>query len=227
MEVAPGIHKIDGVTANSYLVVDGKESILIDTGMPRSGRKIIDYISDYLKMSPGDVRHVVLTHHHVDHAGGASELKERLAGTKLVVHRADADFVSGRSRPPTPAGAAGVMLRALSPLMRYRRVSPDLEVGEGDSVGRLTVIHLPGHTPGSMALHDPRTGALFVGDALGTKDGRIRGPPKRFTADMKSATTSIHKLSELKFDILLCGHGQPVKEGASAKVREFYNSSIA
>jgi len=97
---------------------------------------------------------------------------------------------------------------------------------ENDKVGKLVVIHTPGHTPGSISLYDPNRKVLFVGDAIRYIEGKIEAPPKQFTLDEHQARQSIEKISLLEFDLMLSGHGGPLKPNASAKVKEFARTLI-
>jgi hydroxyacylglutathione hydrolase len=222
LEVTPGIHKVDGVNANVYLVFDEEELTLIDTGMPRSARRILDYV-DKINRKPSEIARIVLTHCHVDHAGSAQQLK-RLTNARVAVHREDAQFVAGEKALRSPSGAIGILFKALSPLSKLRPVRPDIVLNEGDTVGKFTVIHTPGHTPGSISLYDSERKLIFVGDSIRFTNGRISGPPKEFTLDMNEALQSIGKISNLEFDIMLSGHGDVLKPNASQRVREFYTS---
>jgi glyoxylase-like metal-dependent hydrolase (beta-lactamase superfamily II) len=94
LEVAPGIHWIEGINGNCYLLVD-KEITLIDTGLPHKAKKILRYISDELHRAPSDLKMIVLTHCHVDHIGNARELRN-LTGAKIAAHKDDAVYISGK-----------------------------------------------------------------------------------------------------------------------------------
>jgi glyoxylase-like metal-dependent hydrolase (beta-lactamase superfamily II) len=65
---------------------------------------------------------------------------------------------------------------------------------------------------------------LFAGDTLRFVDGKLQGPPPQFTPNMDQAEQSIKKIAALNFDILLCGHGAPLRSGASEKVQTFSQS---
>ena len=222
LEVTPGIHKVDGVNANVYLVFDEEELTLIDTGMPRSARRILDYVGK-MNRKRSEITRIVLTHCHVDHAGSAQQLKQ-LTNAKVAAHRDDAEFVAGEKALPSPTGAIGIFFKVLSPLFKLRPVRPEILLNEGDIVGKLTVIHTPGHTPGSISLYDSERKLIFVGDSIRFANGRISGPPKQFTVDMNEALQSIAKISKLEFDVMLGGHGDALKPNASQRVREFYTS---
>ncbi len=106
-------------------------------------------------------------------------------------------------------------------LLQVKPFLVDEIINNGDTIAGLTVLHLPGHTPGSIALYDPKRKVLFIGDTLGCKDGVVQGPPKSVTWDMKQAYRSIETLRTLDFTVLLSGHGEPLTSDASAKVKQF------
>jgi glyoxylase-like metal-dependent hydrolase (beta-lactamase superfamily II) len=218
-EIMEGIHQVDGVNANVFLVIDGKELTVIDTGMPRNSRKILNYVHK-IGRQPSDISRIVLTHCHADHVGSAHELV-RLTNAKVAVHQEDADFVAGNKSLPGPKGATGILLKAFSFFFKSKPVQPDMVLKENDKVGSLTVIHTPGHTPGSISLLDTAGKVVFVGDTLMFDKGKISVPAKRFTLDMRQERLSIKKIAGLDFDVMLSGHGEPLKSDASSRVKEF------
>jgi glyoxylase-like metal-dependent hydrolase (beta-lactamase superfamily II) len=82
----------------------------------------------------------------------------------------------------------------------------------------------PDHTPGSVSLYDPERKVLFVGDTIRFANGKISGQQQRFTLDMQQASQSVKKISRLDFDLMLSGHGDPLKPNASEKVKELSES---
>jgi len=222
LEILPDIHRVDGVNANVYLLLDENELMVIDTGMPGSARRIIDYVNR-ISRKPSEIATIVLTHCHVDHMGSAQQLKE-LTNAKVAVHQEDAQFVSGEKAQPSPKGALGILFKAISPFFKPKPVQPDIVLHDGDRVGELVVVHTPGHTPGSISLYDAERKLIFVGDTMRYANGKISGPSERFTPDMNSAFQSIAKISRLEFDTMLGGHGDALKPHASHAVREFHAS---
>lgn len=216
MKIVDGIHQVDGVNCNVYLMEDGEKLILIDTGLPRSDKKIVKYIES-LNHKPTDVSTIVLTHFHIDHVGSAKKMKE-LTNAEVAVHEADADFVSGKKAPPKPKN---LIFKALSSFVKAAPVDVKLVLKDGDKVGRLIVIHTPGHSEGSISLLDVDRKVMFAGDAVRFIDGKITDPPKQFTLDMNKAKDSIKKISTYDFDVMLSGHGQPLTVNASQKVNEY------
>ncbi len=123
-----------------------------------------------------------------------------------------------------PKGPSGILFKAGSFFFKFKPVQPDIVLKENDEVGTLRVIHTPGHTPGSISLYDHERRVLFVGDAIRFINERIKGPPERFTLDVHRAKQSIGEISQLDFDVMLSGHGEPLKPNASYRIKEFYAS---
>jgi glyoxylase-like metal-dependent hydrolase (beta-lactamase superfamily II) len=72
----------------------------------------------------------------------------------------------GRGQFQAQKVSRGVLFKAMSPFFRFKSVEPNMILQENDKVGRLTVIHTPRHTPGSVSLYDPERKVLFVGDTI-------------------------------------------------------------
>lgn len=206
VEVTDGIYKVDGVrVANVYLVGLDEGLLLIDSGMPGSARRILSFIEG-IGREPSEILYLVLTHCDLDHVGSAAEL-QRLTGAQVLIHELDAPVLAG-GRPQK----GGLAMRALYTLFRFRPVVADRQLRDGDVIGDLTVIHVPGHTAGSIALRR-EDGVLFSGDALLTdRHGRVQPPDPRLALDPAQASTSAGKLRAVGFSLLLAGHGQPTAE---------------
>lgn len=220
MEIIPGIHQVDGVNGNCYVIArDGLT--VIDTGLPGSSPKILSCIRDELRRQPSEIRTIVLTHCHIDHTGNVTALKTASGGAKVAMHEADAVYCSGKIPVPRPKGARGFLLRFLGMFMKPDVFPADILLKDGDRIDRLLCIHIPGHTPGSIGLLDEGAKVFFSGDILRLDGRTIEGPPAQFTVDMDQAGRSIQKIASLEFECMLSGHGVPLRTGASIKVREF------
>jgi glyoxylase-like metal-dependent hydrolase (beta-lactamase superfamily II) len=226
MEIIPNVHLVPGMKgANAYLLLD-ETVTLVDAGMPGSEEAILGYMEE-LGRAPGDLGRIVVTHHHLDHVGSLAALKAR-TGAQVVAHPGDAPLISGE-QPPPPARSAvmRVLFRLMAPMMPgVEPVAVDRTVGDGDRLellGGAMVVHVPGHTPGSIALHFPAEQLLICGDVIDHRRGRLGPPPQPFTADMDQALASLRRLAELEFDVLCPGHGAPLvgwaDEGVRAMVR--------
>jgi glyoxylase-like metal-dependent hydrolase (beta-lactamase superfamily II) len=217
VKIVEGIHQVDGVNGNVYLVEKEDKLILTDTGLPRNDKKILNYIKS-LNRKPSDISWIVITHFHIDHVGSLKKMQEA-TGAKVAVHELDADFVAGTKPAPKPKN---LMIKALSSVMKATPVEVDLRLKENDKVGGLVVIHTPGHSDGSISLLDAERKVMFVGDAARFRNGKIEGPPEQFTLDPSKAKDSIGKISTYNFDVMLSGHGEPLMPEASEKLKAFY-----
>ncbi len=218
MQVTPRVHQIEGLGMGRAYVLIGDGLTIVDSSMPKQGRKILEYIGR-LGRRPDEIRRVIVTHHHVDHVGSAPELVEA-TGAELYVHEADVPFVRGErvQEPSLPAPLRRIAKR-LGP---KPPVVPDVHhvLRDGDRIdvgGTLRVIHVPGHTMGSIALLWEDESVLFTGDAL-SHLLRISLPVGVFTEDMELAKRSAAKLAALQFETACFGHGPPIVGGASQRI---------
>lgn len=94
-------------------------------------------------------------------------------------------------------------------------------VEDGDDVYGLTVVHVPGKSPGEIALFWPERRALLVGDALIAPYGKVKTVPEEKMDDPALLRASLGKLKALDFDALLVGDGDPILSGAKAAAAAF------
>jgi len=222
VEIVPNVHLVPGMRgANVYLLL-GSLLTLVDTGMPGSEEMILSYIQG-LGLAASDLARIVITHYHLDHVGSLAAIKARTAG-RVLAHPGDAPFISGEQPPPPVRSAIWrVLFRLLGPVLPQADPAPvDVILQDGDHLellGGSTVVHVPGHTPGSIALHFPSERLLVCGEAIDHRWDRLGLPPKPFIDDMNQALASLRRLAELEFDVLCPGHGAPIVGGADEQVR--------
>jgi glyoxylase-like metal-dependent hydrolase (beta-lactamase superfamily II) len=221
MEIIEGIHRIDETSnniahSNVYLIINETELLVVDTGTGGNAKKIVDYIQK-IGHQPSEVSTIILTHYHMDHAGSAKNLTD-LTNAKIAASIEDTDFIAGKKPYPKPKN---LLFRAVSSLIKPTPVEVDILLKEGSRIGNLTVVEIPGHTPGSIALLDAQRKALFVGDTLRFDGTKISGGPKQFGWNAEKENESIKKLAMLDFDVMLPGHGIVLKTNASKKVKEY------
>lgn len=228
VELLPQLHLLRFPIGQAYVWRDGDGVTLIDAGPPGAGAAVAEALAS-LGLRPTDVRRIVLTHFHSDHAGGAGELAA-LSGAPVYVHHLDAPMVRGDVPGPEPvfeewerplyAEATKLVPAATEQRVYAARVE---ELSDGDVLdfgGGARVVGAPGHTDGSVAFHLPEHGVLFTGDTIAVSplDGRvILGV---FNVDPERALASFRQLAALDPRVACFGHGDPVTEGAGAVLRK-------
>lgn len=145
---------------------------------------------------PQDIRWLLITHCHFDHTGGAHALRRRL-GCRVVAHALDAPFIEQGDNEVTAASWYGSTLHACS--VDQRLVRPREEIVIGDRA--ITAIHIPGHSPGSVAYMMSSCGrrVVFAQD--------VHGPlHPSLLSDRTDYLASLQRLLDLDADILCEGH---------------------
>ncbi len=220
-EIVPGVFQIGGPGIGAFLVATN-ELVLIDTHLPKRLPKRLAAVRQAGRR-PEDVRHIAITHYHLDHVGGLAAAAEATGGD-VYVHPGDAEIIqTGMEAPIHPIGIGRVVLPPFYALRskRFRPASIDREIADGDEIGStgLRAIHTPGHTLGHVSyLWPERGGVLFVGDAAANVMGRLNFGYS--CEDMTAAKRSFRKLAELDFETAVFGHGLTIKRNAAERFRQ-------
>ncbi len=226
MATTESVHTIESLgIGRAYLYQEQDKLTLIDTGLIDSTERILAVVGK-IGRKPEDVRQIFITHHHNDHTGSLADLVER-TGAQVLAHKIEAPVIRGDQSPPEPD--ANTLRSILRPMMGSAaqpgagaRVDRELEDGdEVDIGGGATVLHVPGHTLGSVALFIPKHRILFAGDAaVRTMTlGPPAGPFGLFNEDRAQAVHSFKRLAELNFDRAFFGHGKPLDGEAATLFR--------
>ena len=183
-----------------------KKAAVIDPGGD------LDRIRQAIAGSKVQVEKIILTHGHIDHAGGAADLRDALGVPVEGPHEADRFLLDGLEETGLAYGIPA------------RPVMPDRWLAEGDTVSvggvSLHVLHCPGHSPGSVVLVSPEQRFAIVGDVLFQGSvGRSDLPG----GDGKALIRSIReKLLPLGDDIaFICGHGPASTIGQERRTNPF------
>jgi glyoxylase-like metal-dependent hydrolase (beta-lactamase superfamily II) len=206
---------------NAHLIRSDQGCILVDAGLPGSEKKIQRALRS-VGLSFKDVKLIVITHAHVDHAGSAASIRE-LSGAPIVAHAGDAKQYSGEA-PMTfrPTGWFGrVFLKTGLVQEPYTGFTPDILLSGADSIDlekygfQGHVRPTPGHTPGSISVELPTQDAL-VGDLLASgillggiaMKGRAERPP--FEDDPILVAKQLQRMVDSGMTQFYMGHGGPL-----------------
>ena len=190
----------DGLCSNIY-VIGKKDVTLVDTGVGNRMNPIFPQLQE-LGFKPSDVKQVIITHTHHDHASGMFRILDEIS-PKIFVHKDDTQYVKE---------SFGDLL---------------VEVDEGDTIETelwpVKVYHTPGHTPGGMCLHNAEHKILISGDTVFPDGyyGRYDGE----TGSLQAIIESLRRLTELDCDVMLPGHGSPVFTDANSHVTKSYTQA--
>jgi glyoxylase-like metal-dependent hydrolase (beta-lactamase superfamily II) len=201
MSIAAAILPVTPFQQNCALIWDEatKRGVVVDPGGD------VDRIAQAVQQAGIAVERILLTHGHLDHAGGAAELAQALGVPIEGPHRADAFLLDALPEQGAKYG------------MECRAVTPGRWLEEGDSVAiaghDFAVLHCPGHTPGHVVFVNAALGFALVGDVLFQGSvGRTDFP----YGDHGALIAAIReKLFPLGDDIqFICGHGPGSTFGA-------------
>ncbi|MCC7076091.1 MAG: MBL fold metallo-hydrolase [Acidimicrobiia bacterium] len=229
------IHILSCWIFNCYLIEDGGDGgpLVVDAGIPRNVRSVLDELTGPLGRSSGDIAAVVATHTHSDHVGGLPDLTRTAHAPVHLPRRAESYALGEDPRNPGLRSMLRIWPVLLDQpfdmrgLRELQEVSRDTGYGQGgpyrmpvDVAGYLDdgdripaatdweVIQAPGHTDDSTCFYNPRTKVLLSGDAVLTAGGRAWFNPEYVDAGLSGDTEA--RLRDLDVDVLLPGHGRPL-----------------
>jgi glyoxylase-like metal-dependent hydrolase (beta-lactamase superfamily II) len=225
-QIAPGLTAIDTFYGGrerytaAYLLA-GERPAIVETGPTTSADHVTRGL-ERLGIGPPDLAHIVVTHIHLDHAGGVGELARRFPRATVWVHERGAPHLADPSRlvasatrlygPERMAALFGPVPPV--PAERIRALADGDRIDLGGRV--LEALDTPGHASHHVALVDGATGAVFTGDALGVHLPdlpvlRPATPPPDF--DLERSLASIERIrSRARGSFVLFSHFGPVRE---------------
>lgn len=226
-EAAPGITGIDTGMAgqdelNAVYLIAAQEPALVETG-PGADGPVVERALDRLGLAPDELATVVVTHIHLDHAGGAGAILRRYPRATIWVHATGAQHLADPTRliASTARTYGDVRMRDFFgdtlPVDedRIRAVTDGDRISLGDRL--LEVIHTPGHAGHHIALRESSSEALFAGEALGSHlpwaDAfRPALPPPE--VDVEAAIGSIARIAASAPSVVLASHFGVIEDPA-------------
>jgi glyoxylase-like metal-dependent hydrolase (beta-lactamase superfamily II) len=207
----------------SLYLAKGDQPALIESGPSSISNKVCERL-DELGVFHKDIIYILLTHIHIDHAGGSWSLLERMPKARVMLHSKGVKHLIEPSQLRTPSSKVlGDLLKAWGEV-RQVSTSQIIEVKDGQILDldglKIRIINAPGHTPNQIAFYDETNRVLFPGDAMGIYYSGIdaiipASPSPNF--DLAAAMETLQKLSNLNVDVVCLPHFGPVFD-----VKNFY-----
>lgn len=233
-ELRPGIYRLeqpDGGRRLCQVVVTGDErTLVVDAGLPESPEKGLLQLLTSLGLTERPAV-LLLTHPDADHRGGAAVLRDALPALEIWGHELDGEqlsdpevalaerylaFAASDGVGPGPERLERMRARLGRPVHVDHFVSGETSIDLGGR--RAQILHVPGHSPGSLVAWLPDDSTLVIGDAAMGRgipfvDGRLMYPPM-YTPPAAYLET-IARLEALRPSLILSGHEPPL-EGEEA-----------
>lgn len=209
MDASFRIYPIRGYHGSFHLLYDATrhEAVLLDTGlvgeMPRLTRILRE-----IGLNWSDIKAIILTHGHLDHAGNLARLKE-LTGASVLAHPLEQAHIDGAFPYAGPSRLCGLMEAVGRRLFRYRTVPIDQPLvpdAELPYWGGLRVIHLPGHTEGHCGFYSERFNLLFSGDLFASYWFSTHLPPLFLNSCPEKIEASLRQVKTLDPRYIIPNH---------------------
>lgn len=206
---------------NTFLLTNSTSCILIDTGLPDTEGKI-EQVLRKLNLSFTDIKLIIITHAHIDHAGNTAKIKS-LSGAPVIAHKGDLPYYRGeREMHFCSTGWFGQIFSKTGAIQKpYARFDPDILLSSKDkfSLNKYgingNVISTPGHTEGSISVVIDNDKAI-VGDLISSgillggiiRTNKAKRPP--FEDDPLQVSQALKSIANDGVQTFYMGHGGPL-----------------
>lgn len=243
-EVRPDLFYYTNQIVNVIMIgkPNSESWVLVDAGMPKCGKEI-QKVAEERFGKDNKPAAIILTHGHFDHVGGLVHLIDQW-NVPVYAHEFEKLYLTGEKRYPEPdTSVEGGMLAKISSIYPIEPIDISgvlRELPENGIVPELPEwewIHVPGHSPGQIALFRKEDLALIAADAFVTvkqdslykvlvQKTEVHGPPVYLTTNWEMARESVQKLEALKPEVAITGHGtamegKELREGLADLVQNF------
>jgi hydroxyacylglutathione hydrolase len=211
-----------GIFFNSYLVFNGENFILIDSGRRYSWKRLCGNLES-IGVNKNNLAALILTHTHFDHAENAAAVKKRF-GAKIIVHESEAAYLE-KGDSPLSAGTMlftkilmKLFLEKVQPMFRYQGVKCDIAVSDRLDLNPfgfgVYILHTPGHTRGSMSIIVDDEIAFIGDNMVGVFNGSIFPP---FGDDIAGIIRIWKRLLDTGCSLFIPVHGSPKRRSILQK----------
>lgn len=226
-QLTDSVWQIDLGNANVYLLKGKQGLVLIDAATHGSLRKLERKLNQQ-GMVLQDIRHILITHAHVDHVGGLKEI-QAATQAEVWVHRLEAAIIRGEAPVELPRAdylsQQDRLIGKMIGLMVGNRqdgatVHRELDSGQSlaELIDGLELLHLPGHSRGHSGFYLSKQKFLIGGDVMMHLMPWLTRPLAAYTADMAQADQSIRLVNSLGLEALAVGHGAAIMKNTATAI---------
>ncbi len=206
MKISDDVYLLDSTRGGYVYLVTGAETALIDTGFPWMGKRIIKEL-DAIGIQPQEIKHILLTHHDIDHIGSVAML-QALTGAAVWASKEDIPYITGE------LDRHGFK-KYLKYFFRVKKPETVKPFAPGQKINGIEVIPTPGHTPGHVCLLFEDV--LFAGDLFENKKGSLIPYPPPWNWNDSMMLEAVNNISQLHYKLVCPAHGEPIERCSYVK----------
>ncbi|MBN8850746.1 MAG: hypothetical protein BGO55_30415 [Sphingobacteriales bacterium 50-39] len=213
LQISPRLWQLKMGMVNSFLLTTDDGLLLIDAGWPGQAEKIFSAVRES-GHTPRDIRHLLLTHGHIDHAGSAAEVQRR-TGAQTYAHAIELELIT------IPAIVYRLLIKPGG--TKYEPVTIDHVLQNGELLAiasDIEIIHSPGHCAGQVVLLLRNDGVLIAGDLCSNIMGLSYSV---LNEDISLARETLLRVAKYPFDRAVFGHGKPLNNRANQRLKERFS----